>query len=408
LTTLTPGRARLALLALALGGFGIGTTEFVAMGLLPEIARDLLPSVYAASRVDAEAQAGLLVSAYALGVVIGAPTIGLIAARWPRKVMLLWFAAAFTVGSVASALLPSFELVLAARFVAALAHGGYFGIASLVAASLLGPGKRGQGISLVLAGLTIANVIGVPLVTLLGQTAGWRSAYLVVAAIFAAAFVAILATVPWQPGDRTSTIGRELQAFKRGQVWLTLLVGSIGFGGFFAVYTYVAPMVTDVAALDASLVPLFLVAVGLGMTLGNLVGGRASDVNVMGAVFISFGAFALSLVLTIVLAGSPIGLGVALFLVGATSSALAPAIQARLLDVAGDSQTLAAATNHASLNLGNSLGAALGGVVIAGGLGYLAPTYVALMLIVPGVVFAVISAVAERRTLAKAQEALAA
>ncbi len=388
---------RLALLALAIGGFGIGTTEFVAMGLLPELARDLLPALYAADREAAEAQAGLLVSAYALGVVVGAPTIGLVAARWPRKVMLLWFAAAFTLGSVASALLPTFETVLVARFVAALAHGGYFGIASLVAASLMGQGKRGQGIALVLSGLTIANVVGVPLVTLLGQTAGWRSAYLVVAAIFAFAFAAIALTVPWQEGDRTSTIGRELRAFRRGQVWLTLLVGSIGFGGLFAVYTYVAPMVTDVARVGAPFVPIFLVAAGLGMTVGNIVGGRAGDRNVMGSVFVFFGAFAAALVTLILLAGNPVGLAVSLFLVGATAGALAPCIQLRLLDVAGDSQTLAAATNHASLNLGNSLGAALGGAAIASGLGYLSPAFVGLALLVPGVIFALVSFLVERR-----------
>ena len=195
--TLSPTRVRLALFALALGGFAIGATEFVAMGLLPEIAHDLLPALFARAPEEANAQAGWVVSAYALGVVVGAPTIATIAAKYPRKRLLLVLAAAFTVGTVASAVLPSFGLVVLARFVAGLPHGAYFGVAALVAASLMGPGKRGQGIAIVLSGLTIANVVGVPSITLLGQQTDWRVAYLAVAAIFALSFVAIAALVPF-------------------------------------------------------------------------------------------------------------------------------------------------------------------------------------------------------------------
>ena len=200
-TTLSPARIRWALLALALGGFGIGSTEFVAMGLLPDIAQDLFPTLYADSPADANATAGWMISAYALGVVVGAPTIAAAAARWPRKRLLLVLLTAFTLGTVASAVLPTFELVLVSRFVAALPHGAYFGIASLVAASLMGPGRRARGVALVLSGLTIANVIGVPAITWLGQNAGWRTAYLAVAAIFALTFLAVLVAVPWQAGD---------------------------------------------------------------------------------------------------------------------------------------------------------------------------------------------------------------
>jgi DHA1 family inner membrane transport protein len=389
-TTLSPARVRLALLALALGGFGIGSTEFVAMGLLPEIARDLLPAGWAASPDDTIAQAGIMISAYAAGVVVGAPTIAAFAARLPRKLLLLILASAFTLGTVASAAAPTFELVVLARFVAALPHGAYFGVAALVAASLMGPGKRGQGVALVLTGLTVANVIGVPLITLLGQNAGWRAAYLVVAAIFALTVVAIAIVVPAQPGDPHATVARELGALRRGRVWVALLCGSLGFGGFFAVYSYVSPLATEVTALPAVFVPLALATLGVGMTIGNHLGGRAADHGVMRAVFGSFAAFAVALVVLALGGGTPIGLFVGLFLVGGAASALSPAIQTRLMDVAGDSQTLAAAINHSALNLGNSLGAWIGGVVIAAGFGYIAPTWVGLLLCVPGVLFALL------------------
>lgn len=396
--TLSPARVRLALLALALGGFGIGLTEFVAMGLLPNIASDLLPAIYLSSHEKANAQAGLLVSAYALGVVVGAPTIAAVAARFPRKQVLLVCVGLFTLGTIGSALLPTFGLVLAARFLAALPHGAYFGIAALVAASLMGPGKRGQGIALVLSGLTIANVIGVPAITFLGQQAGWRVAYLAVAMIFALTALAIWLAVPLQDGDPDATMRRELTIFHRPQIWLILLIGSLGFGGFFAVYTYVAPLVTSVAGLTPAFVPLALVAVGLGMTIGNFAGGRAADHNVLGTIFVCFGIFAVALTGIALTSHWPPAMFFFLFLVGFGASALSPAIQTRLMDVAGDGQTLAAAINHSALNLGNSLGAYLGGVTIAAGLGYLSPAWVGLLLCVPGVALAGASALLQRRT----------
>ncbi|WP_350347186.1 MFS transporter [Agromyces sp. G08B096] len=387
----SPARIRLALLALALGGFGIGSTEFVAMGLLPDIAADLMPALYAQSPEDANARAGWIISAYAAGVVVGAPTIAAAAARWPRKRLLLVLLTAFTLGTVASALLPSFELVLAARFVAALPHGAYFGIASLVAASLMGPGKRARGVALVLSGLTIANVVGVPAITWLGQAAGWRIAYLAVAGIFALTFLAVLAVVPWQPGDPRATMARELRAFTRAQVWFALAIGAIGFGGLFAVYSYVAPLATEVTGLPPALVPVALIAIGLGMTVGNLVGGRLADWSVRRSMYLFFAVLAAALVLLGFTASSPVGLFAGIFLVGGASSALSPTIQARLMDVARDSQSIAAALNHSALNIGNSLGALLGGLAIAGGLGYVAPVWIGLGLTLAGAALAVAS-----------------
>lgn len=384
MSTLNPTRTRLALFALALGGFGIGTTEFVAMGLLPNIADNLLPGLAATNPDAAIAQAGAVISAYALGVVVGAPTIAALAARFPRKTLLTVLAIAFTVGTVASALAPTFQTVLAARFLAGLPHGAYFGVAALVAASLMGPGNRGRAVAFVLSGLSISNVIGVPAITFLGQHTGWRVAYLAVAGIFALTTVAILSFLPWQAGDPDATVKRELGAFKRPAVWLALLTGALGFGGFFAVYTYVSPLITEVTGSPESFVPIALIVLGVGMTIGNFIGGRLADHGAMRAVFITFGAVAVSMTVLILTAHGVWGLLLGVFLVGGGVSALSPAIQTRLMDVAGDSQTIAAAVNHSALNLGNSLGAFLGGAVIAAGWGYLAPTWLGLALCVPG------------------------
>lgn len=396
MTAASPARVRVALLALALGGFGIGATEFIAMGLLPEIARDLLPDLAARDSEEAIARAGVVIAAYALGVVVGAPTIAALSARFPRKGLLLALAAVFTVGTVFSALAPTFETVVVARFVAALPHGAYFGVAALVAATLMGPGRRGQGIAMVLSGLTVANVVGVPAITFLGQSTGWRVAYLAVAAIFALTALAILVAVPRQPGDPTATLRRELAGFARPAVWFALLTGALGFGGFFAVYSYVAPLTTEVTALPASLVPVALVVLGVGMTIGNLVGGRLADGGALRAIFLLFAVLVASLLGLALAAGSPVGLFAGLFAVGFACAAISPGIQTRLMDVAGDSQTLAAAANHAALNIGNAIGAALGGLVIAAGWGFVAPTWVGLALCAPGIAFALLGAAATR------------
>ena len=395
-TTLSPARIRFALLALALGGFGIGCTEFVAMGLLPNIAADLLSGLYATAPEDANAGAGWIISAYALGVVVGAPTIAAAAARWPRKKLLLALLTAFTLGTVASAVLPSFGLVLVARFLAALPHGAYFGIASLVAASLMGPGKRARGVALVLSGLTIANVVGVPAITWLGQAAGWRVAYLAVAGIFALTFVAVALAVPWQPGDPNATMKRELRAFTRSQVWFALGIGAIGFGGLFAVYSYVAPLATDVTGLPLAAVPLVLIVFGVGMTIGNFAGGRLADWSVRRSMYVFFAILAAALVLLGFTASIPAGLAAGVFLVGASSAALSPTIQARLMDVARDSKSIAAALNHSALNICNALGDLVGGLAIAAGLGYVAPIWIGLLLTIAGSVLAVTSFALDR------------
>ncbi len=395
-TGLSALRRYLAIVALALGGFGIGVTEFVSMGLLPNIAQDLLPAQYAGNPADANATAGLLISAYALGVVVGAPTIAALAARWPRKRLLLVLVAVFVIGNLLSAVLPSFGLVLAARFVSALPHGAYFGIASLVAASLMGREKRARGVAYVLGGLTIANVVGVPFGTYIGQQFGWRSAYLLVAVIFAVTLAAIALSVPFRAGDPRATMRNELSAFTRLQVWLTLVVGSVGFGGVFAVYTYVAPVVTDVAGQSPGFVPWALVSFGVGMTAGNFVAGWLTDRSVKRALVISVAGVGVAALAFGLFAHTAPGLIITLFFVGVFAGSCAPAIQTRLMDVSHNAQSIAAALNHSSLNIGNTLGALLGGVAISASFGYLAPAFVGVGMSFVGFVVLMISFAVDR------------
>ena len=393
----SPGRVVAALIALSLGGFGIGVTEFVAMGLLPNMASDLLPGLWAESAPAATAQAGHLISAYALGVVVGAPTLATLGARLPRKSLLVGFLVAFVAATLLSAWLPSFGLVLAARFVAGLPHGAYFGIASVVASDLLGPGNKGRAGSLILAGLTIANVVGVPTITALGQSAGWRSAYTVVAAIFAVAFVSVVVLLPHQPRGAGASIRGELRAFRSVQVWIAIGIGAIGTGGFFAVYSYVAPLVTGSAGLSADLVPWALVVTGVGMTIGNLFGGWLADRGT-GRALLSFGsATAVSLVLVGLFGGSPVGLFVCLLLLGTSTMALAPTVQARLMHAAGDAEGLGASLNHAAMNIGNALGAFLGGLALALTSDARSTAWVGVVLCVTGIALAVVGVRLERR-----------
>ncbi|MGV2982976.1 MFS transporter [Microbacterium sp. AGC85] len=394
------GAAKWALLSLAIGSFGIGMTEFVMMGLLPQIAQDLLPSLWETSHEDAIAQSGVLISLYALGVVIGAPTIAGLVARFPRHRVMIGLALALTVFNALTVVLPSFGLVGASRLLAGLPHGAYFGIGALVAADVLGPGKRAKGVAFILTGLTIANVVGVPLGTYLGQQWGWRSAFMVVTIVFALATVCIARFVPKHPGDAARTLRSELGVFRVGQVWLTLGIGAIGFGGFFAVYSYVAPLVTEVAGSPEWAVPIVLVIVGLGMTVGNLLGGYLADRDLRLTLMVGMAGLAIVLGMLALLSFQIVLLALLAFAVGLVSSVLSPAIQTRLMDVAGDNQSIAAAMNHSALNIGNSLGAFLGGVVIALGWGFTAPAWVGAVLALIGLAITTVALRLERAVVA--------
>ncbi|WP_064066491.1 MFS transporter [Rhodococcus ruber] len=369
-----PRRAR-AMWALALGGFGIGTTEFVAMGLLPDIATGLGVS---------EPTAGHVVSAYAAGVVVGAPLIAALTARLPRKALLIALMIAFTVGNAATVLAPSYGLLVASRFVAGLPHGAYFGVAALVAAHLAGRGQRARAVALVMMGLSVANVVGVPVASWLGMALGWRSAFALVAVIGTVTVAAIAAWVP-ALAIRTTSVRTELGALRRGQVWMTLAVAMIGFGGVFAVYTYISTTLTDVAGVSKALVPVALMLFGLGMVLGNVVGGRVADRALVPGIFTTMTTLAVLLAVFVAAAHNPYTALAMVFLLGAGCAAVGPGLQIRLMDVAEDAQTLAASLNHAAFNLANAFGAWIGGAVIAAGFGYTAPAAVGAVLALGGV-----------------------
>ena len=379
----------LAVFALAVGGFGIGTTEFVAMGLLPDIASSLDIT---------EPVAGHVISAYALGVVIGAPVIASLTARLPRKALLIGLIAVFTLGNLASVLAPTYGTLMAARFVSGIPHGAFFGVAAMVAGHLMGPKNRAKAVAHVMTGLTVATVLGVPIASWLGQGLGWRSAFGLVVVIGVITLTALWYWLPDLSAMHATSPLTELSALRRPQVWLALLVGMVGFGGMFAVYTYVSTTLTDVSGLALALVPLALMVFGVGMVVGNLVGGKIADISVVGALYASITTLGVVLAVFVVAARNPWTAMLGLFLIGAAGSAIAPALQTRLMDVAHGAKTLAAALNHSALNIANATGAWIGGVVIAAGYGYTAPAATGSALAAAGLVILTISVLLERWT----------
>jgi DHA1 family inner membrane transport protein len=347
--------------ALALGGFALGTGEFASMGLLPNVARDIDVSIPVA---------GHLISAYALGVVIGAPVLAASFARAPRRAMLIGLMIVFALGNLASAAANSYGAIIAARFLAGLPHGAYFGIASLVAASLVPPNRRAQAVAKMMLGLSVANVLGVPFATWIGQVAGWRAAYVIDGLIGVATAVLVRVCFRPIPAAEGASPLRELGALRRPQVWLTLGIAAIGFGGMFAVYSYITPTLTIVTGTAESTVPILLSVVGAGMVAGSLFGGWLADRGVMRAVGIL-------LILDMVVLGAfwftahnLVAVTINMFMIGVAGLSIGPALQTRLMDVAGDAQTLAAALNHSAFNMANALGAWLGGLAIAAGWGW--------------------------------------
>jgi DHA1 family inner membrane transport protein len=382
-------RLRAVLAALALGGFAIGTTEFVAMGLLPEIARGVDISI---------PTAGHVVSAYAIGVVVGAPVLAGLGAKLPRRTLLVALMVAFAAGNLLSALAPSYPLLVGARFLAGLPHGAYFGVASLVAADLAGPERRARAVSRVLLGLSVANVLGVPVATWLGQTFGWRVAFAAAALLAIATAISVRGLVPWAPPDRAATLRRELTALRRPQVLLAVATGAIGGGGMFAVYSYISPILTDRSGLPVAAVPIALAVWGLGMVAGNVAGGRLMDWR---PIPVMFGVFLLMAAMFAVFAVTSAHVATALptvFVLGA-SLILPTGLQMRLMDVAGDAQTLGAALNHSAFNMANALGAWLGGLVLAAGWGLTAPMWVGVGLTLSGMAIFAASLALERRTI---------
>lgn len=350
---------RLALLALAMGGFSIGTSEFAIMGILPDIAL-----YYGVT----EPQAGHLISAYALGVVVGAPLIAIAGARMPRLRLAVLLMAWYAVMNAASGLAPDLRSLMLFRFLSGLPHGAYFGVAALIAASLVSASRRGFAVGRVMMGLTVAALVGNPIAIWLGQWAGWRYPFLMVAVIAVMTIACVLRFVPVPRDGPASSPAREMTALRNARVWMTLAIGAIGFGGMFAVMSYVAPVVTGVTGLSDAMIPLALSVFGAGMVAGNAVGGWGADRALMPAVGLILGWSLLVLAVFPWLAATPVGLFPGVFLVG-TCVALGPPLQVRLMDVAAQAQTLAASLNHSAFNMANALGALAGGWAISIGLG---------------------------------------
>ncbi len=372
-TAATP--AGLVLFALAMGGFAIGTTEFASMSLLPYFAAGL--------GID-EPTAGHVISIYALGVVVGAPLIAVLAARIPRRTLLIALMGLFALGNLLSALAPSYHWMLFFRFLSGLPHGAYFGVAALVAASLSAPNRRAQSVARVMLGLTIATILGVPVASWMGQALGWRTGFGIVAVL---ALLTVLLVALYAPRDSVQPGAsplRELGALKRRQVWLTLGIGAIGFGGLFAVYTYVASTLMAVTQVSPVVVPVVLSVFGVGLTVGTLFAGWAADRALMpsigglllwSAVWLAAFPFA---------AGNIWAVSLVVFMIG-SGGGLGAMLQTRLMDVAEDAQTLAAALNHSAFNTANALGPWLGGMAIAAGYGWTSTGWVGAALALGGI-----------------------
>lgn len=359
-------RAAPALVALAVGGFTIGTTEFAAMGLLPDVGADLGAT---------DSQVGNTIAAYALGVVVGAPLLTVAAARVSRKRLLLGLMAFYTLANVLSAAAPDIGWLVVGRFFAGLPHGAFFGVGAAVGAAVAGPGQRGRAVATMMTGLTIANIVGVPLSTWVGQTFGWRVSYVLIGALGLLTLLGLWRLVPVGAGGAGRSVRTELASLRNAPLWFAFVAGAVGFGGMFAVYTYVAPTLTRVTELPGGAVPWVLALFGVGMTVGTQIGGRLADRGVLRAVLIGFVATAASLVLFALTGQWVVPALVSLFLLGVTSQMLGLAFQTRLMDLAPGAASLGAALCHAGLNVANGAGAFLGGVVIDAGWGYLAPAW---------------------------------
>ncbi|MFG1807901.1 MFS transporter [Streptomyces sp. NPDC049040] len=379
----------LAILALAVSAFGIGTTEFMMMGLLPDVADDLGTSV---------PTAGYLVSAYALGVVVGAPLLTGLGARIPRKRMLLLLMALFTVGNAASAVAPGYGTLLAGRFLAGLPHGAFFGVGAVVAARLVKEDRRARAVAAMFLGLTIANIVGVPAATLLGQNLGWRATFLVVTVIGLLSMAALAVLVPRLPPEEHTGVGQELRALREPQVLLGLLTAVFGFAGVFAVYSYLASMMTEVTGYADATVTILLALFGIGMTLGALAAGPLTDRALRPTLYGSLAALAVVLVGFHYAAQSKATAPVAVLVLGAVGFMTTTPLQMLVMNKARRAPTLASASNHSAFNLANAGGAWLGGAAIAAGWGWTSPALVGAVLTVVGLAVAIVAGVLDRGT----------
>ncbi|MFM9442908.1 MFS transporter [Streptomyces acidiscabies] len=377
----------IGLVALALGGFGIGLTEFLIAGLLPQVAADFAVS---------EAAAGRLISGYALSVAVGAIALTAATARLPRKQVLVGLVALFVIGNLLSAVASDYGVMMLGRIVAALCHGSFFGIGSLVARALVVPEKKSQAVAVMFAGLTVANVLGVPFGALVGERWGWRAAFWAVTVIGVLALAGIAALVPATASPPASWGPREqFLAFRSSQVWLTLAATALSYGGMFGAFSYIAYTFTEVGGFSSADVAWLLMVYGVGLVVGNLVGGRAADRDRDRALVWALAGLAVTLAVFGVLAGSEGASVVLVFLMGVTGFASVPGMITRVTDQAGGA-ALAASANVSASNVGNALGAWLGGVAISAGLGYRSPLFVGAGIVLVGLGVMVVAARTER------------
>jgi DHA1 family inner membrane transport protein len=372
------------LLALAFGAFGLATGEFVTLGLLPQIAGSVHVGIPAA---------GHLISAYALGVVVGAPLLTAVTVKLPRKGLLICLALALAAGNLGSAAMPTFDSLLVLRFLSGLPHGAYFGVASVVAAGLVDQSRRGTAMAVVFSGLTIANIVGVPLTTLVGQHSSWRLVYSLIGGLEILAAAAILVVVPADESrDEVARLRHELRAFRNRQVWLSLGIATIGGGALFATFSYITPMMTGVTGYSTGAITPLLVLFGIGMTAGNALGARLSDHALMPTVYGALAAETAIAALFFITDRNMVTAAITIVLFPMAAMAIIPALQSRLVTLAGGAPNLAAASMHSAFNIANSLGAWLGGLTIAAGYGYSATNLVASGLAALGLVIALGSA----------------
>ncbi|KIZ19351.1 MFS transporter [Streptomyces natalensis] len=379
----------LALLALAIGAFGIGTTEFAVMGLLPDMAESFGVSI---------PLAGYATTLYAMGVVAGAPLMTALGTRFTRKQMLTLLMGLFIVGNLLTGLAPGFGLMLVGRIVAAFTHGAFFGIGALVAADLVAPDKRATAISMMFSGLTVANVVGVPAGTLLAQQFGWRVTFYAIAGLGVLALLGVVLLLPAQRAKAAARLGSELAVFRNPQVGLAMLMTILGFGGVFAAVTYLASMMTEVTGFAPSSVIWLTAVFGLGMVGGNLVSGRFTDRAMMPMLYVALTGLALVLAAFVFTAHNKAAATVTIALIGFFGFATVPPLQKRVMDQAAAAPTLASAGNIAAFNFGNALAAWLGGLVISARLGYTATNWVGALMTIAALGVAVFASALERRT----------
>ena len=379
---------RLALFALALGTFCIGTTEFASMGIIQLFSASLGVDIPTATHA---------ITAYAIGVVVGAPALTLFAARLNRRVLLLLLIGIFVLGNVLSAVADGLEMFVVARFVTGLPQGAYFGAGAVVASYLIGPGHAGRAFAIVMTGLTIATIVGSPIATFLGQTIGWRLTYLCIGGLGAVSLLSLWFLVPRTSELNGVSIVHELSGLRNGRVWLMMLVAALGISSIFAVYTFIGPFVTDLVMLPPQVIPFALALFGIGMTIGNLYGGRLADEYPNRGIIAGYGAALAVLVVLAILGDSIWVLFPGLFGVGATMMAAIPTIQVRLTSLAPESKTLMGAMNLASLNVANALGALAGGLTIGADWGLLSAIWAGFVLTAAGLLLFLTTMGAQKR-----------